>query len=119
MTTATALAPELLARMDALAQDREAARVSPGWWIRTADDDGTYVWVHVHAALSGVDTNTKRKAVCLQGFAPGEMDYLTECWSWAGDYVACLNRAEARRLGLRDPRQLVDRADELDPAGAK
>jgi hypothetical protein len=114
-TVMRSLDAELVARMDDLAQDKEAYRIQPGWWLRTIRADGTREWAYVVMVLSGKQHGTGLAIVELNAVSPDEPDVLLECPGYAGDPACCLTKAQARKLGLVDPRTKPQDAAGSDP----
>lgn len=98
--TPQTLAPDLVERMNALAEDRLMERVNVGWWIRTIDTDGEPLWSQVDASMHGVVRPSGRKTVCLLALDPDSPGEGIECHDFANTVICCLRKVDARKLGL-------------------
>lgn len=110
MTTDTvmrSIPADLLARMDEIGEDRPIGSIQPGWWIRCVrDDNNTREWVYVVMWLHGKGVSTGRIGAQLYGISPDEPDCLIDTGIfYAEQPICCITKAQAKKLGLTDPRK--------------
>jgi len=94
------LTPQLVAQMDETGSDRESYRVQPGWWVAGRTEDDARAWSQVRMVMHGVHLPTRQKIVRIFSEDPTEPLVRIEMAAYRDQFVLCLNKTEARKLGL-------------------